>query len=164
MTVETEPADAAGQAPPADQAELVARLNLHRGELNEKMGVELLEASGDRVVGRMPVEGNRQPYGLLHGGASVVLAETVGSMAAMLTAGTDRAAVGLEINATHHRAVTSGTVTAVATRVHAGRSVATFDIRITDEAGRPVCTCRLTCMLRDQPPAGGVNPGRGPER
>jgi uncharacterized protein (TIGR00369 family) len=122
------------------------------------MGIVLTEATPDRVVATMPVEGNRQPYGLLHGGASVTLAETVGSMAAMLTAGAGRAAVGVEISATHHRAATSGTVTAVATRLHAGRSVATFDIRITDEQGRPVCTSRLTCMILDQPPAGGVVP------
>lgn len=143
---------------PADQAELVALLNKFRGELNDKMGITLVEASPERVVGTMPVEGNRQPYGLLHGGASVVLAETVGSMAAMLTAGPGNAAVGLEINASHHHAVTSGTVTAVATRIRHGRSVATYDIRVTDEAGRPVCTCRLTCLLRSRPPAGGVDP------
>ncbi|ADP82907.1 PaaI family thioesterase [Pseudofrankia inefficax] len=158
MTVETGPADAAGTSEPAD---LLAQLNAHRGELPRKLGIELLEATPERVVGRMPVEGNRQPYGLLHGGASVALAETVGSIAAMLNAGPGRAAVGLDINATHHRALTSGTVTAVATRIHAGRSAAMFDIRITDEQGRPVCTSRLTCLLRDQPPAGGTIPGRG---
>ncbi|MDT3438295.1 hotdog fold thioesterase [Pseudofrankia sp. BMG5.37] len=161
MTAETGVDGAIRGGQPADEAELVAALNLNRGELNERMGVELLEATPERVVGRMPVEGNRQPYGLLHGGASVVLAETVGSMAAMLTAGPENAAVGLEISASHHRVVTSGSVTAVATRLHAGRSVATFEIRIADDEGRPVCTCRLTCMLRSKPPAGGVIPGRG---
>jgi uncharacterized protein (TIGR00369 family) len=159
MTVETEPADAAGADQPTGAAELLAQLNTHRGELAEKLGIELLEATPERVVGRMPVEGNRQPYGLLHGGASVALAETVGSIAAMLSAGPGRAAVGLDINATHHRALTAGTVTGVATRIHGGRSAAMFDIRITDEQGRPVCTSRLTCMLRDQPPAGGKVPG-----
>jgi uncharacterized protein (TIGR00369 family) len=158
MTVETEPADAARPSEPTD---LLARLNTYRGELPQKLGIELLEATPERVVGQMPVEGNRQPYGLLHGGASVALAETVGSIAAMLNAGPGRAAVGLDINATHHRALTSGMVTAVATRIHAGRSAAMFDIRITDEQGRPVCTSRLTCLLRDQPPAGGTIPGRG---
>ncbi|MBL7493903.1 hotdog fold thioesterase [Frankia sp. AgB1.9] len=158
MTVETDPADAAGPSEPTD---LLAQLNTYRGELPQKLGIELLEATPERVVGQMPVEGNRQPYGLLHGGASVALAETVGSIAAMLNAGPGRAAVGLDINATHHRALTSGTVTAVATRIHAGRSAAMFDIHITDEQGRPVCTSRLTCLLRDQPPAGGTIPGRG---
>jgi uncharacterized protein (TIGR00369 family) len=159
MAAETKPGGT-GHTLPTDQAELLAALNLHRGELNARMGIVLTEASPERVAATMPVEGNRQPYGLLHGGASVVLAETVGSMAAMLTAGPGKAAVGVEINATHHRAAASGTVTAVATRIHAGRSVATFDIRVTDEKGRPVCTSRLTCMILDQPPAGGVIPTR----
>jgi uncharacterized protein (TIGR00369 family) len=158
MTVETQPTDG---GPSAGQAALLAALNEHRGQLNERMGIELIDASPERVVATMPVEGNRQPYGLLHGGASVVLAETVGSIAATLAGGTHRAAVGVEINATHHRAAVDGLVTAVATRIHAGRSMATFDIRITDEQNRPVCTCRLTCMFLDQPPAGGTIPGRG---
>ncbi|MEV4895158.1 hotdog fold thioesterase [Nonomuraea sp. NPDC055795] len=113
------------------------------------MGIEIVEASAERVVGRMPVEGNTQPYGLLHGGASVVLAETLGSVGSAIHAGEGRIAMGIEINATHHRAATSGHVTGVATRVHGGRSLATFEIEITDEEGRRVCTSRLTCMLRD---------------
>ncbi|WP_184961660.1 PaaI family thioesterase [Nonomuraea endophytica] len=113
------------------------------------MGIEIVEASAERVVGRMPVEGNTQPYGLLHGGASVVLAETLGSVGSAIHAGEGRIAVGIEINATHHRAATSGHVTGVATRIHGGRSLATFEIEITDEEGRRVCTSRLTCMLRD---------------
>ncbi|WP_240197098.1 PaaI family thioesterase [Nonomuraea lactucae] len=114
------------------------------------MGIEFLEATAERVVGRMPVEGNTQPYGLLHGGASVVLAETLGSTGAAIHAGAERIAVGIEINATHHRSATSGHVTGVATRLHGGRSLATYDIVITDEQGRRVCTSRLTCMLRDR--------------
>ena len=101
-------------------------------------------------MGRMPVAGNTQPYGLLHGGASVVLAETLGSTGAAIHAGADRIAVGIEINATHHRSATSGFVTGVATRLHGGRSLATYEIEITDEQGRRVCTSRLTCMLRDR--------------
>ncbi|MFP3967549.1 hotdog fold thioesterase [Actinomadura fulvescens] len=115
------------------------------------MGVEYLEASPERVVARMPVKGNTQPYGLLHGGASCVLAESAGSVGAALNAGEGRIAVGIEINATHHRSATEGFVTAVATRVHAGRTLATFDIVISDDQGRRVCTARLTCMLRDAP-------------
>ncbi|MFD9943032.1 PaaI family thioesterase [Nonomuraea sp. NPDC059023] len=113
------------------------------------MGIEIVEASAERVVGRMPVEGNTQPYGLLHGGASVVLAETLGSIGSAIHAGEGRIAVGIEINATHHRAATSGHVTGVATRIHGGRSLATFEIEVADEEGRRVCTSRLTCMLRD---------------
>ncbi|WP_246074974.1 PaaI family thioesterase [Nonomuraea terrae] len=114
------------------------------------MGIEFLEAGPERVVGRMPVEGNTQPYGLLHGGASAVLAETLGSVGAAIHAGPERIAVGIEINATHHRSATSGHVTGVATRLHGGRTLATYAIEITDEQGRLVCTSRLTCMLRDR--------------
>jgi len=160
MTVETEPAGPAGAGRVGTAGDLTL-LNVHGGELAEKLGIELIEATPERVVATMPVEGNRQPYGLLHGGASAALAETVGSIGAMLNAGPGRAAVGLDLNATHHRAMTSGVVTGVATRLHAGRSAAMFDIRITDERGRPVCTCRLTCLLRNQPPAGGTIPPAG---
>ncbi|WP_214318048.1 PaaI family thioesterase [Nonomuraea sediminis] len=114
------------------------------------MGIEFVEAGAERVVGRMPVEGNTQPYGLLHGGASAVLAETLGSVGAAIHAGPDRIAVGIELNATHHRSATSGYVTGVATRLHGGRTLATYDIEITDDQGRRVCTSRLTCMLRDR--------------
>jgi uncharacterized protein (TIGR00369 family) len=123
---------------------------VHEGTLPDRMGIEFVEASAERVVGRMPVAGNTQPYGLLHGGASVVLAETLGSTGAAIHAGADRIAVGIEINATHHRSATSGFVTGVATRLHGGRSLATYEIEITDEQGRRVCTSRLTCMLRDR--------------
>ncbi len=121
------------------------------GGLAAAMGIEYLEASPERVVARMPVKGNTQPYGLLHGGASCVLAETLGSVGSALHAGKGRIAVGIEINATHHRAATSGFVTGVATRVHGGRTLATYDVVISDEQDRRVCTARLTCMLRDTP-------------
>lgn len=117
------------------------------GGLNEKMGIELLEISADRVVGRMPVEGNTQPYGLLHGGGSVVLAETLGSVGSAIHAAPDRLAVGVDINATHHRAATSGMVTGVATAVHRGRTMASYEVVITDDRGKRVCTCRITCAL-----------------
>jgi len=122
-----------------------------------RMGIRITEASAQRVVGTMPVNGNTQPYGLLHGGASCVLAETLGSTGAALHAGRDRVAVGIEINATHHRGASAGQVTGVATQVHAGQTLATYDIAITDERGRRVCTARLSCLLRDAVP-GGANP------
>ncbi|WP_236667004.1 MULTISPECIES: PaaI family thioesterase [unclassified Nonomuraea] len=125
-------------------------VDMHAGTLPERMGIEFLEATPERVSGRMPVEGNTQPYGLLHGGASVVLAETLGSVAAAIHAGPGRIAVGIEISATHHRSASSGHVTGVATRLHAGRTLATYDIEISDEQGRRVCTSRLTCILRDR--------------
>ncbi|WP_089206262.1 PaaI family thioesterase [Streptosporangium subroseum] len=121
----------------------------HTNTLVERMGIEITEATPQRVVGRMPVEGNTQPYGLLHGGASCVLAETLGSIGAATHAGPGRIAMGVEINATHHRSATSGYVTGVATQVHGGRTLTTYEIEITDEQDRRVCTARLTCMLRD---------------
>lgn len=120
------------------------------GTLPERMGIRIGEATPQRVVGTMPVAGNTQPYGLMHGGASCVLAETLGSIGAALHAAPDRLAVGLEINASHHRAVRRGTVTGVATAVHLGRSVATYLIEVTDERDRRVCTARLTCMIVDR--------------
>jgi uncharacterized protein (TIGR00369 family) len=119
------------------------------GQLARKLGIEFVEASPNRVVARMPVEGNRQPYGLLHGGASCVLAESLGSVGAVLHAGPGRIAVGVDINATHHRSATDGWVTGVATPLHLGRSAATYEIVVTDEQDRRVCTARLTALLRD---------------
>ena len=121
-----------------------------------RMGIKILEASPERVVGTMPVEGNTQPYGILHGGASCVLAESLGSLGSALQAGPDRVTVGIEINATHHRAARSGLVTGVATLIHGGRTMSTFDIVITDEDGRRVCTARLSCLHRDAVPGGGT--------
>jgi uncharacterized protein (TIGR00369 family) len=100
----------------------------------------------------MPVAGNIQPYGLLHGGASCVLAETLGSLGSALHGGPDRVTVGIEINATHHRAATAGEVTGVATLLHGGRTVTTYEIVISDSGGRRVCTSRLTCLLIDRVP------------
>lgn len=117
------------------------------GGLNEKMGIRLTEISAERVVGTMPVEGNTQPYGLLHGGASVVLAETLGSVGSAVHAHPDKLSVGIEINATHHRSATSGTVTGTATAIHLGRTTATYEVVITDERGKRVCTSRITCAL-----------------
>ena len=120
------------------------------GMLADRMGITLTEASPERVAGTMPVAGNTQPYGLLHGGASCVLAETLGSIgAAMHGMTTDRPmALGVEINATHHRSARSGLVTGVATPLHRGRTLASYEIVITDESGERVCTARLTCLLR----------------
>ncbi|UMG92144.1 hotdog fold thioesterase [Nocardioides sp. TF02-7] len=133
--------------------EVVEQMLADMGALGAKMGIEIVEATPERVVGTMPVEGNTQPYGLLHGGASVVLAETLGSVAAALHAGPGRYPVGLDINATHHRAVTGGVVTGVATAAHRGRTTASFEIVLTDDQGRRVCTSRITCALLERDPA-----------
>ncbi|HEX5496413.1 MAG TPA: hotdog fold thioesterase [Mycobacteriales bacterium] len=122
-------------------------------QLNDRMGIVVTDWTPDRLVATMPVKDNRQPYGLLHGGASCVLAEALGSIAAAMHAGPERAAVGIEINATHHRAVRDGLVTAVCTPVHAGRTLASYEVAISDEQGARVCTARLTCILRPSAPA-----------
>src|SRR4029079_16355348 len=118
-----------------------------KGPLNTKMGVKILEASAHVIWATMPVEGNPQPYGLLHGGASVVLAESLGSLGSAIHAHPDRISVGVDVNATHHRAATSGLVTGVATPLHLGRSMASYEVVITDEQDRRICTCRITCAL-----------------
>jgi len=105
-------------------------------------------------VGSIPVERNTQPYGLLHGGASVALAETLGSVGSALAAGPNRVAVGIEINASHHRAASSGRVTGVATPVQLGRTLCTWEVTVSDDQGRLVCTARVTCLLRDTVPGG----------
>ncbi|WP_353941953.1 hotdog fold thioesterase [Streptomyces sp. HUAS MG91] len=128
------------------------------GHLGTRMGIEIKEAAADRVVGTMPVEGNTQPYGLLHGGASAVLAETLGSVGAMLHGGIGRLAVGVDLNCTHHRSARTGLVTGVATPVHRGRTTATYDIVITDEQDRRVCSARLTCLLKEAPTADPAPP------
>ncbi len=127
------------------------------GSLGETMGIVVTSASPQEVVATMPVAGNTQPYGLLHGGASVVLAESLGSIGAALHAGEGRIAVGVDINATHHRAARAGAggdarVRGVATAVHRGRSTASYEVVITDDEGRRVCTSRITCQLMDVPP------------
>ena len=116
--------------------------------------MRLVRVGAERTVATMPVAGNTQPYGLLHGGASAALAETVGSVAAAMHAGEGRIAVGVDLNATHHRAVREGVVTAVATPLSLGRSVASYEVVVTDEQDRRVCTARLTCALRERPPGG----------
>lgn len=132
-----------------------------KGTLIERMGIAVVEASAQRVVGTMPVAGNTQPYGLLHGGASCVLAETLGSLGSALHAGPSRFTVGIEISATHHRAAASGQVTAVATLLYGGRTVTTYEVVISDDRGRRVCTARLTCLLSDRVPAAGETASSG---
>ena len=121
------------------------------GELDEKMGVTIVEQSAERVVATMPVEGNRQSFGLLHGGASVAFAEALGSWAAVIHAGPGRSAVGLDINATHHLAARSGIVTGVATAIRLGRTIACHEIVIRDDQGCRLCTARITNLIIEAP-------------
>jgi|SRR5271170_5362087 len=121
--------------------------------LATRMGIELVEASPERVVTRMPVEPNRQPAGILAGGASAMLAESTASRAANLHAARyDKVAVGVEINATHHIAVRDGWVVATATAAHLGRTAASYEIIVETEAGKRVCTSRVLCLLVGRSP------------
>ena len=117
------------------------------GALDEKMGIKILEAEPGRLVGTMPVEGNTQPMGLLHGGANVVLAESLGSIGTSLHAGPNRKIVGVDINATHHKSATTGFVTGVATAISLGKTLCSWEIVITNEAGERTCTARITCLI-----------------
>ncbi len=116
-------------------------------ELDTKMGIKILEASPQRMVGTMPVEGNTQPMGYLHGGANVVLAESLGSIGTALHAGPHRKIVGVDINATHHKIARTGLVTGVATPISLGRTLCSYEIVITNEAGERTCTARITCLI-----------------
>src|SRR6478672_13309067 len=135
---------------PPDQQAMLAIMRDMRGELELRMGMEITEISPERVVATMPVEGNRQPFGLLHGGASAALAETMGSYHGALVGG-GKAPLGIELSCTHHRAAKDGLVTAVSVPLHVGRTLCTFEIVISDDAGRRVCTARLTVLMRDIP-------------
>ena len=130
----------------ADLPEWMAGIN---SALDTSMGLELLEVSPQRVVGRMPVEGNTQPYGLWHGGASCVLAETLASLGAVAAVQPDRVAVGVDINATHHRTVRSGWVTGTATALRLGKTVLSYDVALVDDSGERICTARVTCQAVD---------------
>lgn len=126
---------------------LAAIRNRGSGELGIKMGIEIIEASPQRLVGTMPVNGNRQPMGLLHGGANVVLAESLGSVGTQLHAGIDRKIVGVDVNATHHKSAIDGIVTGVATAISLGKTMCCYEVVITNENGERTCTARITCLI-----------------
>ncbi|MEY9850779.1 1,4-dihydroxy-2-naphthoyl-CoA hydrolase [Leifsonia sp. EB41] len=119
------------------------------GALADKMGIEIVEFTIERAVARMPVLGNTQPADLLHGGAYVVLGESLGSMSANLYAGEGRLAVGIEINASHTRAAVDGYVTGVCTPIHLGRTLTTHEIAVSDDRGRRCSTIRITNLIKD---------------
>jgi uncharacterized protein (TIGR00369 family) len=134
--------------PDAPDAELTELWKITLGELDEKMGVKIVEESVERVVATMPVEGNRQSFGLLHGGASLAVGEAVGSWAAVIHASTlGKTAVGVDVSATHHRSTRSGLVTITATPIHLGSTLTTHEVLITNDAGQRLCTLRITNLL-----------------
>ena len=120
------------------------------GPLAEKMGIELVELSAQRSVATMPVAGNTQPIGLVHGGAYVVLGESLGSTSANVHAHPNGYAVGIEINATHHKSATSGIVTGTCTAIKLGKTLTSHEIKVTDEAGELLSTIRITNLIREK--------------
>ena len=118
------------------------------GGLDDKMGLELLEVSPELTRGRMPVAGNTQPFGLWHGGASCVLAESLASLAAAAAAGPGGNAVGVDLNATHHAPARSGWVNGEARAIRIGRTLGSWEVILTDDAGQRLCSARVTCALR----------------
>jgi uncharacterized protein (TIGR00369 family) len=120
------------------------------GELAERMGIKLVEVSANKTVGTMPVLGNRQPLGLLNGGANALLAETLGSIAANVAGYPDRVAVGVDLNVTHHKGVREGIVTAIATPTHLGKSTGSYVIEIFNEKNERTASARLTVFFRDK--------------
>jgi uncharacterized protein (TIGR00369 family) len=127
---------------------LAALQHMPKDNLISRMGIEIVSITAPQAIGTMPVEGNTQPYGLLHGGASAVLAETLGSLAAMAHAGEGRMAVGVDLNITHHRSVREGLVTGTATALHLGRTTASYAISLADQDNHIIATARLTCVLK----------------
>jgi uncharacterized protein (TIGR00369 family) len=118
------------------------------GDLAQKMGIEILELSAERAVATMPVEGNTQPRGLLHGGAYLVLGETLGSFAANVWAGESAYAVGIEISASHSKSATKGLVTGVATAISLGKTLTVHEIVVTNQDGERCSTIRITNLIR----------------
>jgi uncharacterized protein (TIGR00369 family) len=149
--VSTDPVTGTDSSGGAADGPFVVPEHLRAEQLQDRTGIELVRWGREEVVGRMPVAGNRQPYGLLHGGANAVLAETLGSVLAALHVLPERTPVGLELSCTHHRAAVDGWVTGTARPVHVGRSTSTSEIVIVDAQGRRTCTARLTCLHRDVP-------------
>lgn len=131
----------------AQSPDLLEWFSTMHSALDARMGFEMVSLTPERVVGRMPVEGNTQPTGLWHGGASCVLAETLASIGAAAHARPDRFAVGVDLNATHHRPAVSGWVTGTATALRLGRSVASYEVVLTNDEGQRICTARVTCQL-----------------
>lgn len=116
-------------------------------QLVGKLGIRLDRCEPGLVTGTMPVDGNRQPIGILHGGANAVLAETLGSVAAWLHAGPGGRIAGTELSCTHHRWAATGTVTGQCRPLHESATTATYEIVISDQSGRRTCTARLTCAI-----------------
>lgn len=139
---------------PGQSPDIGRQWRISPGALDDKLGIEVLEQSPERVVATMPVAGNTQSLGLLHGGASAALAEALGSWAAMIHASTmGRVCVGVDLNITHHSSARTGTITGVASAIRLGRRMASHEIVITAEDGTRISTARITNLIVDPAPA-----------
>ncbi|HEX6262072.1 MAG TPA: PaaI family thioesterase [Actinomycetota bacterium] len=134
-----------------EQALATAR-EIGRGTFLERIELEWLEVGLDRLVARIPVAGNTQPYGILHGGATAALCETVGSFGTSIHVGLDRRPVGVQLSMNHLRAVREGHVTATGVPLHVGRTIALWEMRVEDDEGRLVAVGTLTLVIRDAVP------------
>ncbi len=132
----------------SDAAKLLA-VKRGVGELAEKMGIQITELSAERAVATMPVQGNTQPRGLMHGGAYLVLGETLGSFAANVWAAPEGYAVGIEISASHSKSATEGLVTGVATAISLGKTLAIYEVVISNDKGERCSTVRITNLIRN---------------
>jgi 1,4-dihydroxy-2-naphthoyl-CoA hydrolase len=119
-----------------------------RSPLDDKMGTEWIEVTPTRAEARCPVEGNTQPFGLWHGGASCVMAEALASLAATAEVGPNGAVTGVDINATHLRGARDGWIRGVATAIRIGGTLATYDVALSQEGGEQICAARITVFLR----------------
>jgi len=131
---------------------LAMAAEISRGTFIERIELEWLDVGLDRIVARIPVAGNTQPYGLLHGGATAALCETVGSFGTSIHVGLERRPVGIQLSVNHLRSVREGAVTAIGTPIHVGRTTALWDVRVQDDEGRLVAVGRLTLAIRDAAP------------
>ena len=147
----TEPSPAMLTGTSPQEAARLANEHMRAG-LAERLGMEWVEIGPDRVVARMPVEGNVQPYGILHGGATAALCETVASVGTALRVGAEKRVTGIELNINHLRSATQGFVTATGVPLHVGRTTAVWDMRVQDERGRLIAASRLTLAIRDALP------------
>jgi uncharacterized protein (TIGR00369 family) len=139
---------------PTEAAEAANRMirDGQAGTMIPNIGLEYLEVSPSRMVARIPVEPNLQPYGLLHGGATAALCETVASFGTAVAVGLEKLVTGVELNVNHIRGVRTGFVTATGIPLHVGRTTAVWDMRVHDDEARLVAVGRLTLVIRDPPP------------
>ncbi|MDH4354040.1 MAG: hotdog fold thioesterase [Actinomycetota bacterium] len=132
------------------------RTDIAPAPVHQRLGIAITRATPEEVVGTVPVAGNTQPVGLLHGGVSALLAESLASIGAALAAGPDQEVVGIELSISHHRSVGAGTVTGRASPLRHGSTVSCWQVVVEDDQGRRLSTARVTCLVRSSPGSPGA--------